>query len=102
MEMASGHPGFDVVNVGMHVQKRLVEKANWMEDLRPYIADKTLTTPDLDMADFSEASMKVATAADGSIGVLPQQPGSVHPVLQQGIVGCREGLQRRRRRPRTS
>src|SRR4051794_27714102 len=33
MEMATGHPGFDVVNVGMHVQKRLVEKAKWMEDL---------------------------------------------------------------------
>ena len=39
MEMATGHPSFDVVNVGMHVQKRLIEKAKWMEDLRPYIAD---------------------------------------------------------------
>ena len=36
MEMATGHPSFDVVNVGMHVQKRLIEKAKWMEDLRPY------------------------------------------------------------------
>ena len=26
MEMATGHPSFDAVNVGMHVQKRLVEK----------------------------------------------------------------------------
>ena len=26
MEMASGHPSFDVVNVGMHVQKSLVER----------------------------------------------------------------------------
>ena len=25
MEMATGHPSFDVVNVGMHVQKRLIE-----------------------------------------------------------------------------
>ena len=39
MEMATGHPSFDVVNVGMHVQKRLIERANWMEDLRPFIAD---------------------------------------------------------------
>src|ERR1700688_1191681 len=30
MEMATGHPSFDVVNVGMHVQKRLIERANWM------------------------------------------------------------------------
>ena len=69
--MATGHPSFDVVNVGMHVQKRLVERANWMEDLRPYIADKSLTNPDFDMADFSKPSMAVATGADGKINVLP-------------------------------
>src|SRR6201992_4148990 len=46
MEMATGHPSFDVVNVGMHVQKRLIEKAKWTEDLRLYIADKSLTNPD--------------------------------------------------------
>jgi multiple sugar transport system substrate-binding protein len=71
MEMATGHPSFDVVNIGMHVQKRLVERANWMEDLRPYIADPTLTNPDLDMADFSAPSIAVATGRDGKINVLP-------------------------------
>src|SRR5277367_478540 len=71
MEMATGHPSFDVVNVGMHVQKRLVERANWMEDLRPYIADKSLTNPDFDLADFSKPSMAVATGSDGKINVLP-------------------------------
>ncbi len=71
MEMATGHPGFDVVNVGMHVQKRLVEKANWMEDLRPFLADKSLTNPDFDMADFSAPSMQVATGSDGKINVIP-------------------------------
>ena len=71
MEMATGHPSFDVVNVGMHVQKQLVEKAKWMEDLRPYIADKSLTSPDFDLADFSAPSMKVATAADGAMSVIP-------------------------------
>jgi multiple sugar transport system substrate-binding protein len=71
MEMATGHPSFDVVNVGMHVQKRLVEKANWMEDLRPFIADKSLSNPDLDMGDFSPASMAVASQADGKINVMP-------------------------------
>ena len=71
MEMATGHPSFDVVNIGMHVQKRLVERANWMEDLRPYVADKSLTNPDLDMADFSAASMAVATGSDGKLNVLP-------------------------------
>ena len=71
MEMATGHPSFDVVNVGMHVQKRLVERANWMEDLRPYIADQNLTNPDFDMADFSKPSMAVATGSDGKINVMP-------------------------------
>ena len=71
MEMATGHPSFDVVNVGMHVQKRLVEKAQWMEDLRPYIADRNLTNPDFDAADFSPPSMAVATGPDGKINVLP-------------------------------
>jgi multiple sugar transport system substrate-binding protein len=71
MEMATGHPSFDVVNVGMHVQKRLVERAKWMEDLRPYIADKSLTNPDFDLADFSKPSMAVATGGDGRINVVP-------------------------------
>ncbi|HYZ20646.1 MAG TPA: extracellular solute-binding protein [Rhodopila sp.] len=71
MEMATGHPSFDVVNVGMHVQKRLVEKANWMEDLRPFVADRNLTSPDFDMADFSAPSMAVATGPDGKLNVLP-------------------------------
>ena len=71
IEMASGHPSFDVVNVGMHVQKRLIEKAKWMQDLRPYIADPSLTMPDFDQADFSKPSMEVATGADGKLNVLP-------------------------------
>jgi multiple sugar transport system substrate-binding protein len=71
MEMATGHPSFDAVNVGMHVQKRLVERAKWMEDLRPYIANPGLSNPDLDMADFSKASLAVATGDDGKVNVLP-------------------------------
>jgi multiple sugar transport system substrate-binding protein len=71
MEMATGHPSFDAVNVGMHVQKRLIEKAKWMEDLRPFIADKSLTNPDFDLDDFSKPSMEVATGDDGRINVLP-------------------------------
>ncbi|HET6184023.1 MAG TPA: extracellular solute-binding protein [Acetobacteraceae bacterium] len=71
LEMGTGHPSFDVVNVGMHVQKRLIEKARWMEDLRPYIADGSLTNPDFDLADFSAPSMAVATGEDGKINVLP-------------------------------
>ena len=85
MEMASGHPSFDVVNVGMHVQKRLVERANWMEDLRPYIADKTLTNADFDMPDFSAADAggdRIRRQAQRAAA----EPGSVHLVLEQGAV----------------
>jgi multiple sugar transport system substrate-binding protein len=71
MEMSSGHPSFDVVTVSLHVQKRLIEKGRWMEDLRPLIADKSLTNPDLDMADFSPATIHAATGPDGKINVLP-------------------------------
>ena len=70
MEMASGHPGFDVVNVGMHVQKRLIERAKWMEDLRPYIGNPSMTAADFDMGDFFPAGMRVATGPDGRINVL--------------------------------
>lgn len=71
LEMATGHPSFDVLQVAMHVQKRLIEKARWMEDLRPYIADGTLTAADFNQDDFSKPSMAVATAEDGRINVLP-------------------------------
>lgn len=71
MEMAAGRPSFDVVNVAMHVQKRLIEKSHWMEDLRPYLADPTLTAPDFDLADFGAGGMKVATGSDGRLNVLP-------------------------------
>ena len=71
IEMASGRPSFDVVNVAMHVQKRLIEKGRWMEDLRPLVANPALTAPGLDMVDFSPATMKAATGADGKLNVLP-------------------------------
>ena len=71
MEMASGHPSFDVVNVAMHVQKRLIEKRQVDGGSAPLHRRPSLTAPDLDMADFSQPSMQVATGADGKINVLP-------------------------------
>jgi multiple sugar transport system substrate-binding protein len=55
----------------MHVQKRLIEKGRWMEDLRPLIANPNVTSPDLDMSDFSPATIRAATGPDGKINVLP-------------------------------
>jgi multiple sugar transport system substrate-binding protein len=70
MEMATGHPSFDVVQVAMHVQKRLIERAQWMEDLRPYVANPALTAADFDIGDFSKAGMHAATGPDGKLNVL--------------------------------
>jgi len=71
MEMATGRPSFDVVNVAMHVQKLLVERGKWMEDLRPYLANPSLTAADFDFADFGPAGVKVATGPDGKLNVMP-------------------------------
>ena len=71
LELASGRPSFDVVNVSMHVQKKLVEKGKWLEDLRPLLADPKMTSPDFDLADFSAPGMAANTAADGTIMAIP-------------------------------
>ncbi len=72
MEMATGHPSFDVVNVGMHVQKRLIESAKWMEDLRPFIADKILTAIRTSTWPISASRRwRSRPAPDGKINVLP-------------------------------
>lgn len=71
MELASGRPSFDVVNVAMHVQKRLIERGRWMEDLRPWIANPGVTAPGFDQDDFSAATLQAATGPDGRVNVLP-------------------------------
>ncbi len=71
LELASGRPSFDVLNVALHVQKKLIEKGNWMEDLRPLLADKTMTAPEFDFADFGGPGVAAATAPDGMIHTIP-------------------------------
>ena len=71
LELASGRPSFDVVNVSMHVQKKLVEKGGWLEDLRPLLADPKMTMPDFDLADFAAPAMRANTADDGTQMAIP-------------------------------
>ena len=71
LELASGRPSFDVGMVALHVQKRLMEKGRWMEDLRPMIDNPALTAPGLDLADFSPATIQAATGPDGHLNALP-------------------------------
>ncbi|MCC7283057.1 MAG: sugar ABC transporter substrate-binding protein [Acetobacteraceae bacterium] len=71
IELASGRPSFDVTMVSLHVTKRTLGKAKWLTDLRPLLADPTLTAPDFDYADFTPGGLSYVTQADGRIDSLP-------------------------------
>ena len=71
IELASGKPSFDACYVAQATQKRLFGRGKWLADLRPLMADKSLTSPDFDFADFSQASIEAGTQADGRIDTLP-------------------------------
>src|SRR6266498_796981 len=64
IEFNSGNTSFDVIALSYHVQKRMFAKNKWMEDVRPLLADRSLTDPNLDFADFSKGGMAWATQAD--------------------------------------
>ena len=70
IEFNSGRPSFDVVNVAPHVQKRLLGKTKWLQDLRPLLADPEATAPDFDFADFTQSSTEYATHPDGRMDML--------------------------------
>src|SRR5205814_8780867 len=45
IEFNSGNPSFDVIALSYHVQKRQFANNNWLTDLRPMMADKSLADP---------------------------------------------------------
>jgi multiple sugar transport system substrate-binding protein len=71
IEFTSGRPSFDVAHLSMHVQKRQSEKGKWMEDLRPVVADPTMTNPQFDFSDYGKAGLNFCTAADGKLNAIP-------------------------------
>ncbi|CAN5535254.1 sugar ABC transporter substrate-binding protein [soil metagenome] len=71
IEFTSGNPTFDVTLVSWHVQKSLFGQGGWMLDLREFLDDPSMTSPDFNIDDFSAASMNFATQADGRIDTLP-------------------------------
>lgn len=73
VEFASGQTTFDVVYYSFHVQKRLFGKNKWVRDVRDYLNDPTMTAPEFDWNDFSEAGKGWATEADGRIDALPNK-----------------------------
>jgi multiple sugar transport system substrate-binding protein len=70
LELSTGRPTFDVVAVALHVQKRLVERGKWMEDLRTWINNPNVTAPEFDYADFAGPALRWGTGADGAIHTL--------------------------------
>jgi multiple sugar transport system substrate-binding protein len=71
IEFSSGNTSFDVIEFAYHVQKRLLGKSNWLVDIRPLVADKSLTGPGFDLANFSKGGMAWATQPDGRIDSVP-------------------------------
>ena len=71
MELASGNPSFDVTHYSLHVSKRVIGVGRWLEDLRPYLANAALTSPDYDWADMSAGALRAATQPDGRIDSMP-------------------------------
>jgi multiple sugar transport system substrate-binding protein len=71
IEFTSGSTTFDVTQESWHVQKRLFGKGRWLLDVRGYLKDPTMTSPDYDWDDFSKAGLGYATQADGRIDTLP-------------------------------
>lgn len=71
IEFSSNRPTFDVAELTLTVQKRLAGKGRWFDDLKPMIADPSLTSPDFDFADFSKGAVESATQVDGRMDSLP-------------------------------
>ena len=71
IEFTSGKPSFDVAHLSMHVQKRLSEKGKWLDDLRPMVADQSMTNPQFDFSDYGKAGLNFCTAADGKLNAIP-------------------------------
>ncbi len=70
LELSTGRPTFDVVAVALHVQKRLIERGKWMEDLRTWINNPNVTAPEFDYADFAGPALRWGTGADGAMHTL--------------------------------
>ena len=71
IQFNSGNPQFDVISISWHVQKRLVGKSKWLTDMKPLLADASLTAPEYDFADMTAGGVRWATQGDGRMDTLP-------------------------------
>jgi multiple sugar transport system substrate-binding protein len=71
VEFTAGSGGIDVWYTSMHVEKRRFWRSGWYLDLRKYLNDPTMTSPDYDWNDMAAGAKSIATQPDGSISGLP-------------------------------
>jgi multiple sugar transport system substrate-binding protein len=71
VEYTAGSGGIDVWYTSMHVEKRRFWKSGWYLDLRKFLSDPTMTSPDYDWNDMAAGAKAIATQSDGSISALP-------------------------------
>ena len=71
IQFASRRPAVDVTLLSLHVEKRIFGAAKWLEDLRPYLADPTMTAPDFAYDDFAAGGRLFSTQPDGRIDTFP-------------------------------
>ena len=114
IEFASGATSFDALMLALHVQKRLAAKGGWLADLKPLLADPTMTAPDFDFAGLLRGGADLGDAGRREDRHLPDQHRLPPGLLQQGPVpggrprlpadlrrdaGGREGADRSRQGP---
>jgi multiple sugar transport system substrate-binding protein len=71
IELSSGNPSMDVCYIAYTSQKRLIGNGHWLLDLRAFLADPALTSPDFDFADFTPAAVAYATQQDSRLDTIP-------------------------------
>lgn len=71
IQFASRRPAVDVTLLSLHVEKRIFGAGKWLEDLRPYLADPTMTAPDFAFDDFAAGGRIFSTQADGRVDTFP-------------------------------
>ena len=86
IEFTSGKPTFDVAHLSMHVQKRLSEKGKWMDDLRPLIADASMTNPEFDFSDYRPSGPQFLHGGRRQAERHTDIRRLLDPLLQQGAL----------------
>jgi multiple sugar transport system substrate-binding protein len=71
VEMTGGGGGVDVWHASTHVEKRRFWKSGWFQPINAFLADKSLTAPDFDWADFTKGAIEAVTQPDKTISGIP-------------------------------